>query len=985
MRARSSLLAFAIGLAAFGLGLSGPVLARAQANFGSVVLSDDGSICSSRSLGGLSFDGQHLVVTASCGSGYEGVLLRDFRSRLPGEGRATTSGAFSGLSGDGRIAVGWGQPIHDGDMQVHDSEGLVLRDTGEVLGIGYLPNGDPNSTSSSWAYGISSDGSVVVGGATHECGDWVPVTWTEQDGLKIIPLDPAPPPGESSCPPVGSAFGASRDGRVIVGSVNDDTGYSSAFLWSAATGRQRLDEGPGASAVAQFAYAISADGSTVVGQGIFDGAFLPFVWTQEAGLVGLDDPEFAGAPDFTRTAWSVSEHGDVVVGGRSEWYDDLANYQGDEAFIWTPQTGIRDLRRYLESIGVNTAGWYRLISAWAVSEDGRTVVGTGIRAGQSVSEVFYASLEEAQGGVDLCAVGEPGCVGVEILARSGHPALKGEYAPEFAELFDTFANAAVNQQGDVAFAADLGLVDILWSIDLFDVDIFRSDPVGGARLCADGYRLSVAAGANVSNWASISVRSRLVLEEDGDIVFSGSVQGTGLVDTIARCHADSGGIEVLARVGDELADEPGVTLTGLTYNPMVQVDDSGRVSFPGNSSDAIGSPYSVGSVLFATNDQGGLEARLRSPLPNPDGDPPVDSLDIEFHAASGAGVMALTARAIPLAETTPSDLGYGLWGTDSTGSLTLVARPGDPAPGFPPTMTFESFQFSAPSVNSRDGLVTTAEIGSSEDPTFIRRDIWRWTPDAGLAVLVSADDALPGLDASITLQGFRRQTTINDLGDVLVFAFLLPDPPVARHSEGYWLRTVDGEFVPLLRSEMPAPGLPEGVTLANSGYDENAYPYELLSMYAHAWAALTPSGNTLMDFWLEGAGIDPTNDRAVYRVDRQGHPTLVFRRGDRIPVAHDDVRTIADFRIAYGLVSGLGRSPLNDHDDVVATLDFTDGTQAVAKFTLPVPVPEPDANAALATGSLAVLFLFRLARRRPGSTRTPRRRGSEAQCCRSAC
>jgi hypothetical protein len=52
-------------------------------------------------------------------------------------------------------------------------------------------------------------------------------------------------------------------------------------------------------------------------------------------------------------------------------------------------------------------------------------------------------------------------------------------------------------------------------------------------------------------------------------VFSGAAHGPGTVDTIARCDADSGEIEVLVQVGDELADEYPKSVQGRAYTSPI--------------------------------------------------------------------------------------------------------------------------------------------------------------------------------------------------------------------------------------------------------------------------------------------------------------------------------------------------------------------------------------------------------------------------------
>jgi uncharacterized membrane protein len=86
-------------------------------------------------------------------------------------------------------------------------------------------------------------------------------------------------------------------------------------------------------------------------------------------------------------AIGVSGDGSVVVG--------VSNLNpGFSAFHWTADGGMRDLWVLLLSQGVDPAanGWTQLHVASGVSADGRTIIGTGIRNGNS--EAFVAVVPE---------------------------------------------------------------------------------------------------------------------------------------------------------------------------------------------------------------------------------------------------------------------------------------------------------------------------------------------------------------------------------------------------------------------------------------------------------------------------------------------------------------------------------------------------------------------------------------------------------------
>jgi probable HAF family extracellular repeat protein len=76
--------------------------------------------------------------------------------------------------------------------------------------------------SSSWAYGVSADGSVVVGWLTTPQGDRA-FRWTASGGMQ----DLGTLGGDYS-----EASGVSADGAVVVGGATNAAGYYRAFRWT---------------------------------------------------------------------------------------------------------------------------------------------------------------------------------------------------------------------------------------------------------------------------------------------------------------------------------------------------------------------------------------------------------------------------------------------------------------------------------------------------------------------------------------------------------------------------------------------------------------------------------------------------------------------------------------------------------------------------------------------------------------------------------
>jgi probable HAF family extracellular repeat protein len=133
--------------------------------------------------------------------------------------------------------------------------------TGSV-GLGDLPGGEVRSS----AYGVSADGSVIVGYGTSDAGVEA-FRWTPDSGM--VGLGILPGYGFSSAQDVSS------DGSLVVGSFGFEGTYAGTFIWDASHGMRNLSDvlinlGLGDSLAGwslDFASAISADGRVIVGYG----------------------------------------------------------------------------------------------------------------------------------------------------------------------------------------------------------------------------------------------------------------------------------------------------------------------------------------------------------------------------------------------------------------------------------------------------------------------------------------------------------------------------------------------------------------------------------------------------------------------------------------------------------------------------------------------------------------------------------------------
>ena len=301
------------------------------------------------------------------------------------------------------------------------AEGQQLFRWNLETGFSIVPSFDPGP--SFWpnfsARSISGDGSSVAGyaftGTTLEA-----LKWSADSGFLQLGILPSDGNGFE----MSVAVDISGDGSSIVGYGSaPNTSASAALLWTASTGLASLgflpqDQPDGFNVSQSFSYAISADGSTVVGSSSStahqDRASEAFRWTQGEGMVPLGI--LPGEIDSTATA--VSVNGNVVVGtsGLNAFLWTAAGGMqaigqfvptgvsadgnvvvgtspfGDLAVIWTPETAAQPLQTYLqEQLNVTLPGWQALYEVNGISADGSTIAGTGLNAA-GLPEAFLATI-----------------------------------------------------------------------------------------------------------------------------------------------------------------------------------------------------------------------------------------------------------------------------------------------------------------------------------------------------------------------------------------------------------------------------------------------------------------------------------------------------------------------------------------------------------------------------------------------------------------
>lgn len=254
------------------------------------------------------------------------------------------------------------QLLHIGvALLVRHCTGVASAEEAQLIAIGDLPGGEYFTA----AAAISDDGTTVVGNSDGEQGGeafrWV--RNAAMSGLGDLP---------------GGTFGSvgravNGDGTVVVGisrsAASEASGGNETFRWTAQTGMVGIGSLPGGGSVSA-PYAISADGTTVVGVSPVSFGNQAFRWRAETGMVNLG---YLSPGPPTSQANAVSADGRVVVGFARGIHPVV-----HEAFRWTAETGMVGLGGYPIVVGDP----YRSEANW-VSPDGNIIYGeTGVTTAQ---------------------------------------------------------------------------------------------------------------------------------------------------------------------------------------------------------------------------------------------------------------------------------------------------------------------------------------------------------------------------------------------------------------------------------------------------------------------------------------------------------------------------------------------------------------------------------------------------------------------------
>lgn len=430
----------------------------------------------------------------------------------------------------------------------------------------------------------------------------------------------------------------------------------------------------------------------------------------------------------------------------------------------------------------------------------------------------------------------------------------------------------------------------------------------------------------------------LQLNNVGQTAFWASLGGTATGYGI--WSEGSGSLAPVAITGDPAPGTPSGTVFSSTFFPAFYravLNNAGQIAFAARTSVAA-APLGIWSQGPG---QLTLVARTGDPAPGllsgvnfAMGEFPPSLNDAGqvafFCGLTGTGVDSTNDRAI--------------W-SQGSGSLALVAREGDQAPGLPNGVTYGG-SFGAPMLNNNGRIAFQTNLAGDDS-------IWS-DVSGSMALLARSGHHAPGTPPGVTFSGQLEKWTprLNNADQILFKASVIGDGVDSSNNVGVW-SNVSGSLALVVRSGDAAPGLQDGAKFADIGNLETV-PF------------LNDAGQVAFCATLAGDGVDSSNSQSIWASDRAGALQLIARAGDQLEVAPGDSRTIS--LLTFGHDSRVGESnrrsgPFNKLGQLVFAASFTDGSSGVFVSNA-VAVPEPSSLLIFALAAAAIFFS-----RRPYSAR----------------
>jgi hypothetical protein len=338
-----------------------------------------------------------------------------------------------------------------------------------------------------------------------------------------------------------------------------------------------------------------------------------------------------------------------------------------------------------------------------------------------------------------------------LLARRGSPAPGTSASTVFGELQLV---TSINELGQAAMIASLQGNGV--------VGFWAGSPGGLTLVSRDGTPApGTAGGVNF-----IDYFAPIASNNAGQIVFEAVLFGGDVVEGIndEGLWSDvSGSLELVVRRGSQAAGAPpGTNYGSFTFSSWPLLNDAGQIAFhAGLEGDGVDEGNNEGIWVGAP---GSLALVARRGLQAPDSESGVSFADLNYPALNSTGQIAF--RAIVAGDSVNSTNDRGIWATDASGELQIVARTGgelEVAPGDVRTLTDLDFVIATgnsdgrrSAFNNRGQLVFWASFTDGSQGVFVSSAVAHLPGDFNNDGTVDAADYVVWRTNAGTQAGYDR-------------------------------------------------------------------------------------------------------------------------------------------------------------------------------------------------------------------------------------
>lgn len=422
----------------------------------------------------------------------------------------------------------------------------------------------------------------------------------------------------------------------------------------------------------------------------------------------------------------------------------------------------------------------------------------------------------------------------------------------------------------------------------------------------------------------------------GQLAFVGDLREGGVTNSNdgGIWKGAAGTLSLVAREGSQAPGTPSGAVygnsQGLGSFTSLVFNDLGQASFLGRLLVGSGGVVAT-SDTGAWSDHGGSLALVGREGNQAPGVPAGANYNVVGNPVlNDVGVIKIGASLQTGSGGVTSDNNVGLW-VEQSGALNLILRRGDPATGVPPGLLFSNFN--ATGFNDSSEIAFLGNLVLNVGGVTTNNDRGMWKQSGGTFALVAREgNQAPDTPAGTNFGEFLYGPVLNAENQTAFLGRLqIGSGGVTEINDtGIW-SDASGTLELIAREGSHPVGTPANFTFADV-LDQDFSP---ILNSAGQIAFMAP-------YWSGSVGFPGGERLGIWAQDDNGVLELIVREGGKMKVGQGDYRTVSLLAFQGGSGNQDGRrSGFNDSGELAFFARFTDGSEGVFVTQGPVTVPEP--------------------------------------------